>query len=80
GRTEKLKGLNIIISGTFKNFSREQIKEAIEQNGGKNVSSISKKTSYLIAGDNIGPSKLEKAISLNIPIINEEEFLKLLES
>ncbi|NQU85032.1 MAG: NAD-dependent DNA ligase LigA [Mariniphaga sp.] len=79
-RTEKLKGLSIIISGTFENYSREQIKELIDQNGGKNVSSISKKTSYLVAGENIGPSKLEKARALEIPIISEEEFIKLLES
>jgi DNA ligase (NAD+) len=77
-RTEKLKGLSIIISGTFENFSREEIKEAIEQNGGKNVSSVSKKTSYLIAGEEAGPSKLEKARELNIPVISEKEFMQLI--
>jgi DNA ligase (NAD+) len=77
-RSEKFNGLNIIISGTFENFSRETIKELIEQNGGKNVSSISKKTNYLIAGENIGPSKLEKAKKLGIPIISEDDFKKML--
>ncbi|NOY96821.1 MAG: NAD-dependent DNA ligase LigA [Chlorobi bacterium] len=77
-RTEKLKGLNIIISGTFKKFSREEIKNLIDLHGGRNVSSISKKTSYLVAGENIGPSKLEKARQLNIPIISEEEFEELI--
>lgn len=77
-RSDKLKGLNIIISGTFKKFSREEIKNLIDRHGGKNVSSISKKTSYLLAGENIGPSKLEKARQLNIPIISEEEFEELI--
>ncbi len=77
-RTEKLKGLNIIISGTFQQFSREEIKGLIEQNGGKNVSSISKKTSYLVAGEKIGPSKLEKANKLGIPIISEDDLMNML--
>ena len=77
GQTEKLKGLSIIISGTFEKFSRDDLKAFIELNGGKNVTSISAKTSYLIAGENIGPSKLEKARKLKIPIISEEEFLQL---
>ena len=77
GSTEKLKGLSIIISGTFKNFSRDGLKADIELHGGKNVSSISPKTSYLIAGENTGPSKLEKAIQLKIPVITEEEYLQL---
>lgn len=77
GQTEKLKGLSIIISGTFEKFSRDDLKAFIELNGGKNVTSISAKTSYLIAGENIGPSKLEKAHKLKIPIISEEEFLQL---
>lgn len=79
-RSEKLNGLSIIISGTFEQNSRDELKKMIEQNGGKNVSSISKNTDYLLAGNNIGPSKLEKAQKLNIPIISEEEFLKMLES
>ncbi len=77
-RSEKLKGLSIIISGTFEKNSREDLKKMIEQNGGKNVSSISKNTNYLLAGNNIGPSKLEKAEKLNIPIISENEFLEML--
>ncbi len=78
-RTDKLKGLSIIISGTFQKLSRDKIKELIEQNGGKNVGSISKKTNYLIAGDKIGPSKLEKANKLQIPIITEEDFLNMIQ-
>ena len=79
GRTEKLSGLSIIISGTFEKYSRDELKEMIERNGGKNVGSISKKTNYLIAGENMGPSKLEKANQLGVPIISEDEFLKMLE-
>jgi DNA ligase (NAD+) len=78
-RSEKLNGLTIIISGTFEKNSREDLKKMIEQNGGKNVSSISKNTSYLLAGNNIGPSKLEKAEKLNIPIISEDDFLKMID-
>jgi DNA ligase (NAD+) len=77
GQTEKLKGLSIIISGTFEKFSREDLKAFIELNGGKNVTSISAKTNYLIAGENIGPSKLEKAQKLKIPIISENELIQL---
>ncbi|MBW6534892.1 MAG: NAD-dependent DNA ligase LigA [Mariniphaga sp.] len=77
-RTEKLKGLSIVISGTFEQHSRDELKGLIEQNGGKNAGSISKKTSYVLAGENMGPSKLEKADKLGIPIISEEEFLKML--
>jgi len=79
GRTEKLSGLSIIISGTFEKYSRDELKEMIEKNGGKNVGSISKKTNYLIAGENMGPSKLEKANQLGVPIISEDDFLKMLE-
>jgi len=74
GSSEKLKGLSFVISGTFKNYSRDELKADIELHGGKNVSSISAKTSYLIAGENIGPSKLEKATQLKIPIISEESY------
>jgi DNA ligase (NAD+) len=77
-QTDKLSGLSIIISGTFEKYSRDELKQMIEQNGGKNIGSISKKTSYLLAGDNMGPSKLEKANKLNIPIISENDFLKML--
>jgi len=74
GSSEKLKGLSFVISGTFKNYSRDELKADIELHGGKNVSSISAKTSYLIAGENIGPSKLEKATQLKIPVISEESY------
>jgi len=77
GSSDKLKGLTFVISGTFKNFSRDELKADIELHGGKNVSSISAKTSYLIAGENIGPSKLEKATQLKIPIITEESYSQL---
>lgn len=79
GKTDKLNGLNIVISGTFEKYSRDELKDLIEQNGGKNVSSISKKTSYILAGENMGPSKLEKANELGIPIISEDDFLNMLE-
>lgn len=78
GTSDKLSGLSIIISGTFKTYSREELKDLIEQHGGKNVGSISKNTSYLLAGDNMGPSKLEKVQKLGIPIISEEEFLAMI--
>ncbi len=78
-RTEKLKGLSIVISGTFDKYSRDEYKSMIEQNGGKNSGSISSKTNYVLAGENMGPAKLEKAKSLGIPIINEDDFLKMLE-
>ena len=77
GQTEKLKGLAIIISGTFEKFSRDDLKAFIELNGGKNVTSISAKTSYLVAGENTGPSKLLKAQLLKIPVISEEELIQL---
>ncbi len=72
--SESLKDLKIIISGTFEKYSRNEIKALIEKHGGKNVSSISKNTDFLIAGDNIGPSKLEKATKLKVKIISEDEF------
>ncbi len=78
-RTDKLKGLSIVISGTFENHSRDELKQLIEQNGGKNVGSISKKTSYILAGENMGPSKLEKAEQLGVPIISEVDFMKMIE-
>ena len=77
GQTEKLKGLSIIISGTFEKFSRDDLKAFIELNGGKNVTSISAKTNYLVAGENIGPAKLEKALKLKIPVISEDQLLQL---
>ena len=77
-RTDKLAGKKIVISGVFAKHSREEYKAMIEQNGGKNVSSISSATSYVFAGENMGPAKLEKARKLGIPIIGEEEFLAML--
>lgn len=77
GSSEKLMGLSFVISGTFRNYSRDGLKADIELNGGKIVSSISAKTSYLIAGESIGPSKLEKATQLKIPIITEESYRQL---
>ncbi len=76
--SESLKDLKIIISGTFQNYSRDEIKALIEKHGGKNVSSISKNTDFLIAGDNIGPSKLEKATKLKVKIISEQDFDELI--
>ena len=78
-RTDKLAGKKIVISGVFAKHSREEYKAMIEQNGGKNVSSISAATSYVLAGENMGPAKLEKARKLGIPIIGEDEFLAMLE-
>ena len=77
--TDKLAGKSIVISGVFAHHSRDEYKDMIEKNGGKNVGSISKKTTFILAGENMGPSKLEKAEKLGIPIINEDEFLKMLE-
>ena len=79
GYTDKLAGKSIVISGVFAHHSRDEYKEIIEKNGGKNVGSISKKTSFILAGDNMGPSKLEKANKQGVPIVNEDDFLKLLE-
>lgn len=75
-----LDGQTIVISGTFAHHSREEYKDMIEQNGGKNVGSISKKTSFVLAGDNMGPAKLEKCQKLGIPIVSEDEFLQKLSS
>lgn len=77
--TDKLMGKIFVVSGVFEKFSRDDLKKAIEDNGGKVGSSISAKTNYIVAGDNMGPAKLEKAGKLNIPIISEIEFMKLLE-
>ena len=76
--SESLSGKTFIISGVFANFSRDELTNIIEQNGGKIVSSISAKLNYLVAGDNMGPSKLEKAQKLNIPIIGEAELLGMI--
>ena len=78
-KTDKLAGKSIVISGTFEHHSRDEYKKMITQNGGKNVGSISSKTDFVFAGANMGPAKLEKAQKLGIPIINEDEFLKMIE-
>ncbi len=78
--SDLLAGKSIVISGVFEHHSRDEYKQIIEQNGGKNVGSISGKTSFILAGDNMGPSKLQKAEKLGIPIVSEEEFLKMIES
>jgi len=78
-KTDKLKGITIVISGTFEKHSRDEYKALIEANGGKNSGSISSKTNYLLAGANMGPAKLEKAEKLKITIIDEDEFLKMIE-
>ena len=80
GRSDKLQGKSIVISGTFTHHSRDEYKALIEKHGGKNVVSISKKTDYILAGENMGPAKLEKANTLGIKIINEDEFLEMIEN
>jgi DNA ligase (NAD+) len=76
--SEKLSGQSFIISGVFEKYSRDELKDIIEQNGGKILSSISAKLNFLVAGDNMGPAKLEKANKLNIPIISDEELLAMI--
>ena len=78
GASDKLAGKSIVISGVFSHHSRDEYKTLIEQHGGKNVGSISGKTSFILAGDNMGPSKLQKAEKLGIPIVNEDEFLEMI--
>ena len=77
--SNKLNGKSFVVSGVFSNFSREQIKTFIEKNGGKNISSLSSKTDYLLAGEKMGPEKKKKAETLGINIISEDEFLKMIE-
>ena len=77
--SDKLIGKTFVISGVFENHGREELKELIEQNGGKILSGISSKLDFLVAGTNMGPSKLEKAVKLNIPLINEDELLEMIE-
>mgnify|MGYP006345091913 FL=1 len=76
--TNKLSGKTFVVSGVFEKFSRDDLKKAIEDNGGKVGSSISTKTDYVVAGDNMGPTKLDKANKLNIAIISEDDFIKLI--
>lgn len=78
GGSDKLSGLTFVISGVFNKYSRDQLKDLIESNGGKNSGSISKKTSFVLAGENMGPEKLKKAQSAGVKIISEEEFEKLI--
>lgn len=77
-QSDKLTGKTFVISGVFDNYSREELKEIIESNGGKILSGISAKLNYLVAGDNMGPSKLEKANKLNVPLISQDDLLALL--
>ncbi|WGQ12011.1 NAD-dependent DNA ligase LigA [Pedobacter gandavensis] len=77
-QSDKLTGKTFVISGVFENYSREELKEIIESNGGKILSGISAKLNYLVAGDNMGPSKLEKANKLNVPLISQDDLLALL--
>lgn len=77
--SDKLAGKSIVISGVFLHHSRDEYKQLIEQHGGKNVGSISGKTSFILAGDNMGPSKLQKAEKLGIPLVSEDDFLKIIE-
>ncbi|MCH2223810.1 MAG: NAD-dependent DNA ligase LigA [Crocinitomicaceae bacterium] len=80
GASTKFEGLTFVVSGVFEDFSRNDLKGVIEENGGKNVGSISKKTSYVIAGDKMGPSKLQKANDLGITILTEKDFIEMLNS
>ena len=80
GRTTMLRGKTIVISGTFEKHSRDELKKRIEENGGKNSGSLSKKTSFLLGGENIGPSKLQKVNQLGIPIISEDDFLRMIQN
>ena len=79
-QSDKLQGQSVVISGVFQHHSRDEYKALIEQHGGKNVGSISAKTSFVLAGDNMGPAKLEKAQKLGIRIMSEDEFLSLIKS
>ncbi|MCY1526787.1 DNA ligase [compost metagenome] len=76
--SDKLNGKTFVISGVFEGHSREELKDLIEQNGGKMLSGISSKLNYLVAGDNMGPSKLEKATKLSIPMISETELIEMI--
>ena len=77
--TNKLSGKTFVVSGVFEQFSRDDLKKAIEDNGGKVGSSISAKTDFVVAGENMGPAKLEKANQLKVAIISEDDFIKLID-
>lgn len=74
----KLEGSSSVVTGSFSNFSRDEIKQLIEQHGGKNLSGVSSKTNYLVAGEDAGSSKLEKASKLKVNVITEDEFMKMI--
>ena len=76
--SNKLEGATFVVSGVFNAFSRDEVKELIEANGGKNVSSVSSKTKYLLAGDGMGPAKLKKATDLGVQILTEDEFIQMI--
>ena len=78
--TDKLAGKSIVISGVFTHHSRDEYKAMIEAHGGKNVGSVSKKTSFILAGENMGPEKRKKAESLGVALVSEEEFLEMLKT
>ena len=78
GTSDRLSGKSIVISGVFTKHSRDEYKALIEKNGGKNVGSISGKTSFILAGDNMGPSKLQKAEKLGVPLVDEATFLEMI--
>jgi DNA ligase (NAD+) len=78
--SNKLEGLTFVVSGVFENFSRDDLKKTIEAHGGKNIGSISGKTSYVLAGENMGPEKRKKAEKLGVPIISESDFMKILQN
>ena len=71
-----LEGASVLVSGVFTHFSRTELKKIIEQHGGKNVGSISKKTTFVVAGEKMGPSKRQKAEDLGVPLISEQEFIQ----
>ena len=73
-----LEGKTLVVSGVFESFSRDELKQLIELNGGKNVGSVSSKTDFIVAGEGMGPSKLKKAIDLGVAILSEDEFKKLI--
>ena len=79
-KSNLLKDMNIVISGKFIDYSRDELKSLVEEHNGKNISSISKKTTFVLSGENVGPSKLKKAISLDIDIINISQFLDIISS
>ena len=79
-QSTKLNGAKIVISGSFTKHSRDELKSIIERNGGKNVSSVSKNTNYFLAGEKVGPKKLEKVQKLGIQIISEDEFISLIDN